>query len=227
MPSLFNIQSEYYRALQELDDYFANNPDSDEMPEEIYERLNVNREEMGEKLYNYNLYIKELNGHLESLKSFIKELSAKVKSKERTIESVKSYIGDALKVYGEPVIKNHKPTGSLRFKNERVSVVRQLSKPLEVYDEAAVPVEYKTFDVQFKHLNAEQITILKEIIEKHLPEKGAEIYAEIMLHGRFNTEGNVLNTLVRNVLMNSQDSEEPIEIPGARLNMEASFVKFF
>jgi predicted nuclease with TOPRIM domain len=135
--SLFNIQSEYLRALEELENYCYENQ-TDEVPDEINERLVVNQDEFSDKLENYWYVLTELNGNLETVKNHIKEMTAKKKAIENNIKRLKNYVGTALEMYGE-----QNKTGNHFFKHVLFKVTASRSNKLYIIDKDLVPAEYK------------------------------------------------------------------------------------
>jgi len=135
--SLFEISSEYQRAIEELENYCLEN-NTDELPEEINERLVINQDELNDKLKNYYFVITELNGDLESIKAHQKVMAAKKKAVENNIARLKSYVGQALELYGE-----ENKTGNKFYKHELFKVTASRSNKLKVTDVDALPEEYK------------------------------------------------------------------------------------
>ncbi len=105
--NLFDIQTELAYILEELEQYFLDNPDAEgEIPEHINERLFVNKNEASDKLTNMYLWRLELEGQIVSLKARIDNLTAKVRTKNKVIEMIKNYTNNAVKMYGEINLKS-------------------------------------------------------------------------------------------------------------------------
>jgi len=73
MKSLFNISEEYQQLISELDEYMLSN-ETDEMPQDLDEKLTIQREELKDKLRNYYFYIKQLEGDAETIKNHIADM---------------------------------------------------------------------------------------------------------------------------------------------------------
>jgi hypothetical protein len=153
--SLFAIQTEYVRALQELEDFCTENQ-TDEVPEEIHERLSINQDELNDKLENYWYALKELNGNLDTIKNHIKEMNAKKKAVENNILRLKKYVGEALELYGE-----ENKSGNKFYKHDLFKVTASRSSRLSVVDLELLPDEYKEQVVTVKAKSKEIKEALK------------------------------------------------------------------
>lgn len=135
--TLFDIQNEYVRALEELEAFCYENQ-TDEVPEEIHERLNINQDELNDKLESYWYVLKELNGNLETIKNHIKEMNSKKKVIENNIDRLKNYVGTALELYGE-----ENKSGNKFYKHDLFKVTASRSNRVAISDIELLPAEYK------------------------------------------------------------------------------------
>lgn len=135
--SLFEISNEYTRAIQELENHCIEN-NTDELPDEINDRLVINKDELNDKLKNYWFVITELNGNIEAIKAHQKVMAAKKKAIENNINRLKSYVGDALELYGE-----ENKTGNKFYKHDLFKVTSSRSNKLLITDVDLIPEQYK------------------------------------------------------------------------------------
>ena len=135
--SLFEISNEYTQAIEELENYCLEN-NTDELPEGINERLVINQDELNDKLKNYWFVITELNGNLDAIKAHQKVMAAKKKAIENNINRLKSYVGDALELYGE-----ENKTGNKFYKHDLFKVTASRSNKLLINDIDSIPEQYK------------------------------------------------------------------------------------
>ena len=164
--NLFDIQSEYLEYLEELEEYLLEN-DTDEIPEHIQERLEINKNELEDKLSNYRLWLKQLEGEEEILKAEEEILKAKRKTKEKTVARIKGIMAEAVKMYGEVNLKSKS-----KATNTPKSVVTDSNKFTFIYqdkleiDEGVLPVELFEYKIKTDKLdNSTDITIC-ELLSK-------------------------------------------------------------
>lgn len=153
--SLFEISSEYARAIEELENYCMDNS-TDEVPEEIHERLVINKDELNDKLESYFHVLTDLEGDTETLSAYIKSAQQKKTAVQKNIDRLKGYVGDALELYGE-----ENKTGNKFYKHLLFKVTASRSNKLRITDVDALPERYKelvitkTIKVDNKQLKAD------------------------------------------------------------------------
>lgn len=134
--NLFEIEAEYKRALLELE-VFLTESETDEIPDEINERLSINQDELNDKLKAYYYKIQSLESDKDLLKSEAKKLTDKTKNIDKTIDRLKSYIANALETFGDDV-KNGKT-----YKTPLMKVTSKKSSWLVVDNLDLIPSDYK------------------------------------------------------------------------------------
>lgn len=146
--SLFDIEAEYINTINELEEYFAENPEADgEIPEEFLERLEINKDEMGEKLGNYRKAIDIYKYEIEFLDNEI-ERKQRVKSrKQAQIERLSLLMKQATLRYGNVTGKDGT---SRNFKTDDVSVSVRYTRPVEIDDLDAIPNELCNGELKIK-----------------------------------------------------------------------------
>lgn len=123
--SLFAIETEYLRILQEFED----TTEDGILDEATLERLSINKDELVEKLENYRLFIKSVEGDIRDNEEEIERLKNKNKTKENIINSMKMLMKTALQLYGEDTDK-----GTKRLKLKSFSVWTVKTKPVIIED---------------------------------------------------------------------------------------------
>lgn len=127
--SLMGIQEEYIKTIEELEDYLIEN-ETDVIPEEFIERLNINSNEVEEKVDNYRLAINSILSERIAIEIEVKRLEAIKKKKEKTIEYLKQRVFDAVELFGS---KNGEK-GGLKLKTTKSSVTL-IRRPSVVIDD--------------------------------------------------------------------------------------------
>lgn len=94
MANIFEIGQQYQEIMDELEE------NGGELTEEIQERLNINRNEMNDKLDAYRKVIKMKDADIATAKEEIEELSRKIKVRENIIKRLKDTISFAVNKYG-------------------------------------------------------------------------------------------------------------------------------
>lgn len=209
--NLFEIATEYLDAIDELDTFMEENPDTDEMPEHIYERLHINRNEMEEKLSAYKDVISILEVDMELLKKRIAEYKAKMERKERTIQRLKSVMAFAIKQYGD---QNDK--GNFKFKT-RFGSFNYIKTTKVLVDEAQCPSAYKAFDFSLNKMTAGELAEFKAFYEEFVRKHGAKWYNKAI----FDLRGVPIKDMIADKLKAGE------EVPGCKLDPEAGYVRIY
>lgn len=164
LPTMEAIQYEYLRTLEELEAYCIEN-DTDEVPEDFMERLNINRNELEHKLYNYYLFMQTLEGQKDKLLEEAARLTRKSSRLQKTNEYLKAVIDKAVEKFGSDIMgKNKLPTGNLKIQSPFVNISRIGTKSVEVIDENVIPDKYHLIDISFSNLTVAE----KKKLESHL-----------------------------------------------------------
>lgn len=136
--NLFQIQEEYNKTLQELESYCIEH-NTDEIPQELLDKLVISSEDLGDKLDAYHHKDLELKAEEEMLAAYIKNLTKRKKSIVATRARIKGYAGVAIEAFGE---KNN--SGNHVVKTPLHKVTAQRSKKLVIVDTHLLPDEYLT-----------------------------------------------------------------------------------
>jgi hypothetical protein len=100
MNSIFDIERNILEAIDMLEE------SGGEITDEISEILNINRDEIKEKLNQYYYVTKKLEGEVELANFEINRLSEKRNLKQKNIDNIKSYVKKALELFGLEVTKS-------------------------------------------------------------------------------------------------------------------------
>ena len=137
MKSLFEINTDIIALFEQIDAHCQEN-DTDEIPEHLSDQLQINKSEMSEKIEKYWFVLKELNGQVSTIKEHVKEMTNKRKAIENKIESLKSYVGHSVQMFG-----TENKTGNKFFKSDLFKVTASRSSRLVITDADSIPDLFK------------------------------------------------------------------------------------
>ena len=137
MKSLFSINEDIIALFEQIDIHCQEN-DTDEIPEHLAEQLQINESDMSDKIEKYWFVLKELNGQVETIKEHVKEMTQKRKAIENRIDSLKSYVGHSVQMFG-----TENKTGNKFFKSDLFKVTASRSSRLVITDADSVPEDFK------------------------------------------------------------------------------------
>lgn len=123
--TLFNIKDNYLKLISEIEE------NQGEISEEQIEQLEINKDDLQEKVSNYNEIISSKESLNSRIDQEIQELRNKKAINQKIVDRLKSNIVEAIKVFGTIDIGLHK------F-NTRKSV------SVEIIDYSLLPEQYKT-----------------------------------------------------------------------------------
>jgi hypothetical protein len=149
MNSIFDIERNILEAVDMLEE------SGGEITDEISEILNINRDEIKEKLNQYYYVTKKLESEIELANFEINRLSEKRNLKQKNIDNIKSYVKKALELFGLEVTKSkakNKPkevnTGYITAKisyNESLEIDKEINitnVPDELQDFTTVNINF-------------------------------------------------------------------------------------
>ena len=140
------------------------NTETGEISETALLKLNELEETEAEKLEGIGCYIKNLSSEAEQIKAEMDNLKARAESKTKKADSLKKYISDYMLTVG----KN-------KFETSKISLSFRKSTSLNITDEKTVFEIAKTNDcLRFQDPEIDK-TKIKELINKGVLVKGAEI----------------------------------------------------
>jgi Mg2+ and Co2+ transporter CorA len=137
MKSLFSINEDILTTF-DLIEQFCQENNTDEVPEHLAEQLSISEDQMSEKIENYFFVIKELKGQVETIKEHVKQMTQKKKAIENRIDSLKTYVGHSVQMFGET-----NKSGNKFFKSDLFKVTASRSSRLVITDSESVPEEFK------------------------------------------------------------------------------------
>lgn len=210
--NVFDIASEYLEAIDDLESYFLENPDSDEIPEHLFERLNINKNEAVERLATYKDVIAYLKSDIDLLEEKIQDLQAKVKTKTKSVDRLKGLMGIAVRLFGTPNDK-----GGFNFKTNAGNYSWIKKRAVEV-DDALLPSDYKAFDFQLKGLTADELREFKRIFTDAVAK--AAVPPKWYTATIFDLKGRAIKDYIKDKL------EAGEVIPGAKLKEDNGYVRY-
>lgn len=113
MKSLYNIQSEYLQLAEVLT--------SDELTEDLEQRLIINESEMQEKSINYGFVIKHIESDIDIIDAEIDRLNKLREIRSNAIDRLKTSLKTAMQVYGVTEIKS--PTLKINFRKSESVII--------------------------------------------------------------------------------------------------------
>lgn len=210
--NVFDIASEYLDAIDELEIYFQENPEAEEVPEHLFERLTINKNEAADKLSSYKDVIRYLEADIEIVEDKIDELQQIVKTKKKSIERLKGLMAVAIRLFGTPTT-----TGGAQFKTNFGNYSWIRTKVVEV-DNDLLPSDYKAFDFQLKGLTADELREFKRIFTDAVAK--AAVPPKWYTSTIFDLEGRAIKEYIKNKLVAGE------EIPGAKLKEDSGYVRY-
>jgi len=140
MKNLFEISGELERTLRELEAY-CNDNQTDELPDELADRLIINQDELAEKLDAYYHVITQIKSEKEALKAYEKSIVDRVGAKDKALQSNIERLSKLMMVAVDKFGEERK-NGNKFFKLPTVSVNLTASKAVKVVDEELLPNEF-------------------------------------------------------------------------------------
>ncbi len=202
MANLFDISTKYVQLVQELEDVMATiEPDEDleVVAEETLKKLQINEEEVKDKIEAYYYFIKQQEGEINLLKDEQARLGDKVKSKENLIKRLKKSVDDALRLFGQQTDK-----GNYKLKTDKLSVWNVFHKPVNL-SENFYHHNYMNFKIK-RSFNHDEVTALQEYLQ---------------------TKGIIVDLdSTPDVKLIKEDLKTGKDIPGAEIDTNASYVRF-
>lgn len=132
--NIFDISLEYLKIAEEMAEVFQSG--SDELPEELMDRLIINQDQFAGKAESYVHMITQWQVASDTIDAEIKRLQARKKGFEKAQERLKSLMLEALQFFGEPT-----KAGGFRFKSPTVGLARVPTKAVEVSDVESLPAD--------------------------------------------------------------------------------------
>lgn len=202
MANLFDISNKYFTLLSTLEDTIETleeDQDIEEVAENTIKHLEITREEANDKIEAYYYFIKQKEGDIQLLKDQQQRLADKVKNKENLIARLKNRVDNALRLFGEQTEK-----GNYKLKTNNLSVWNVFHKPVLLADDF-YHKNYMNFKIK-KSFNYNEIT---EIIE-YMRKKDVTIDLDS----------------TPNMKQIKEELKANVEIPGAKIDTNASYVRF-
>jgi hypothetical protein len=206
MSNLFNLSEEYIQLMYAIEEAEG------ELTPELEYLLEVNQQEVEQKLKAYHYIIKQLEGEQKVLDDEIDRLKLKKQTKENAIKRLKDSTLVALQLFG---VKTDK--GNYKLKYDNLSIWSVGTESVNVIDENAVPDTFKTVSIKTK-LSLNALKIIMPIIHKeHFPNMSYNEFVDMFL------ANEIYMNIDKKAIKDSYDEEQPIA--GAEL-IKGAYVRF-
>ena len=147
MASIFDINGEYLKIIQELEE------SGGEITPELEERLNITREQLESKLKAYYAIIKQNEALIDLSKDEKNRLNDRQKAKENLIDRLKKVVAYTVEQFGE--VKPKAKNKSLSF--DTLSVSLKETDTLEIEDINEIPTMYLKVSYVIKYDDADEL----------------------------------------------------------------------
>lgn len=136
--TLYDISYEYEQTLRELEDWMLQYDSGDgEVPEEFLERLNINQNELEEKLYGYYMVIQSIKATDKRLKEEKARIDLKRHAHTRRKQYLENLVEEAVNKFGQ-----QNKSKNYAIKTDVINVTHITSEHLIINEVDAVPEEY-------------------------------------------------------------------------------------
>jgi hypothetical protein len=135
--SLFDIQKEYLELVDELLETEG------ELTPELEKKLEINKNDLEQKVLAYDKIIKLCSGDIETAKVELERIGGFIQSKQRIIDKLKQTLLNTLLIYGN---KDNKEIYRLEFNTIKLSTRK--SKSVYFEDESEISSKYIKFTIK-------------------------------------------------------------------------------
>ncbi|KAF5080343.1 Siphovirus Gp157 [anaerobic digester metagenome] len=198
MSNIFNISLERLQLIEQLEDAMnAVEADENEINEgELIKALEINEAELHDKIKSYYYVIKMKEGEIKLAEDEIKRLQQAKQTKENLIDRLKDSVNEALKMWGTKT-----DAGGYKMKVGDLSVWNVFHKPVRLSDDFS-DTKYAKYTIKDR-LTKEEIEAIKKAVVKPIE-----------------TDISFDKTKIK------YDLQSGIEIKGATIDNDASYVRF-
>lgn len=205
--NLFDIASEYLNIIEELEE------NGGEVTESIENRLNINQNEMEEKLEAYRYVKASMEGEIQTLQDEIDRLQSKINTKNRVIEVLKDRLLYAVRLYGSPT-----KTGSISYATPKSKFTLVHTKPIVIDEDTDISLTNTTL-LPYMKTNF-NIVMPGTVAEALLPRLNS-LFAELNDRSdvKVKTELDLSKTLLKQAIKEGTTFEK------IRIDEEAAYIK--
>lgn len=205
--SIFDLEDEYLTLMSDIMDLDG------EITDDIIERLNINREELDEKLSKYRYMIKIYEKNITIEDEYIAEHTAKKKRIENAIGRLKLALKTAIDVFGEAPVDKKGVAKSKQIEYSEGKLMFIKTNNVVITAENLIPSEYIKDIIEIKDSDIENLVFfIKSAKDKD------EAIAFIRNHI---TSRTVSKSEIAPVL------KQGVSITGAKLDTESGYIRFY
>ena len=205
--SIFDLEDEYISIMSDLIDLDG------ELTDDIIERLNINREELDEKLSKYRYMIKIYEKNISIEDEYIAEHTAKKKRIENAIDRLKLALKTAIDVFGETPVDKKGVVKSKQIEYSEGKLMFIKTNSVVITAENLIPSEYIKDIIEIKDSDIKDLVFS---IKTAKDEDDAIAFVRNHIKSRTVSKSELAPVL-----------KQGISITGAKLDTESGYIRFY
>lgn len=205
--SIFDLEDEYISIMSDLIDLDG------ELTDDIIERLNINREELDEKLSKYRYIIKIYEKNISIEDEYIAEHTAKKKRIENAIDRLKLALKTAIDVFGETPVDKKGVVKSKQIEYREGKLMFIKTNSVVITAENLIPSEYIKDIIEIKDSDIKDLVFS---IKTAKDEDDAIAFVRNHIKSRTVSKSELAPVL-----------KQGVSITGAKLDTESGYIRFY
>ena len=205
--SIFDLEDEYISIMSDLIDLDG------ELTDDIIERLNINREELDEKLSKYRYMIKIYEKNIAIEDEYIAEHTAKKKRIENAIDRLKLALKTAIDVFGETPVDKKGAVKSKQIEYSEGKLMFIKTNSVIITAENLIPSEYIKDTIEIKDSDIENLVFS---IKTAKDKDDAIAFIRNYIKSRTVSKSELAPVL-----------KQGVSIAGAKLDTESGYIRFY
>lgn len=205
--SIFDLEDEYISIMSDLIDLDG------ELTDDIIERLNINREELDEKLSKYRYIIKIYEKNISIEDEYIAEHTAKKKRIENAIDRLKLALKTAIDVFGETPVDKKGVVKSKQIEYREGKLMFIKTNSVVITAENLIPSEYIKDIIEIKDSDIKDLVFS---IKTAKDEDDAIAFVRNHIKSRTVSKSELAPVL-----------KQGVSITGAKLDTENGYIRFY
>lgn len=205
--SIFDLEDEYMSIMSDLIDLDG------ELTDDIIERLNINREELDEKLSKYRYMIKIYEKNISIEDEYIAEHTAKKKRIENAIDRLKLALKTAIDVFGETPVDKKGAVKSKQIEYSEGKLMFIKTNSVVITAENLIPSEYIKDTIEIKDSDIKNLVFS---IKMAKDEDDAIAFVRNHIKSRTVSKSELAPVL-----------KQGVSVTGAKLDTESGYIRFY